>query len=268
MEQGGGGGVSTGLSTGLSTCELSALVVARNEEEHLSDCLSRLRFADEIVVVLDRCTDRSKEIAEQHAARVVEGAWELQGPRRNAGIDACRGRWILEVDADERVPEALAREVRETIATSTFDWHEVPFDNYIGDRLVRWGWGASFGVSAAPRLARKGAKVWGDQRVHPALTWHGSKGPRLANAFEHYVDRNISDMIYRLDRYTSSRARDLRDSGHPGSFADNLRRLFSRFFKCYVRRKGYREGKWGFLIALFAGLYPLLSYLKATLEDE
>ncbi len=85
---------------------------------------------------------------------------------------------------------------------------------------------------------------------------------------EHYIDRDISDMIHRLDRYSTMRARDLRDSGNIGTFAHNLRRLFSRFFKCYVSRKGYREGGYGFLIALFAGLYPLLSYLKAKLEEE
>jgi hypothetical protein len=82
----------------------------------------------------------------------------------------------------------------------------------------------------------------------------------------HYVDRDISDMIGRLDRYTTARAADLRASGDIGTFGNNLRRLFSRFFKCFVGRKGYREGYYGFLIALFAGLFPLLSWLKAKLE--
>ncbi len=63
------------------------------------------------------------------------------------------------------------------------------------------------------------------------------------------------------------RARDLRESGEVGTLTPNLRRLFSRFFKCYVMRKGYREGGHGLLVALFAGLYPLLSHLKARLED-
>ena len=247
---------------------LSALVVAHNEEAQLADCLERLRFADEIVVVLDRCTDRSKSIAETFTDRIVEGGWELEGPRRNAGIAACRGAWIVEIDADERVPPALAEEIRRTIASTPHDWHELSIDNYIGDRLVRWGWGGSFGTNSAPRLFRKGVKRWGDQRVHPSLSWSGRKGPRLAAPLDHHVDASISDMIRRLDRYTTARARDLRDSGKPGSFAANLRRLFDRFFKCYVSRRGYREGGWGFLIALFAGLYPLLAYLKATLEKD
>ena len=247
---------------------LSALVVAHDEEAQLADCLSCLAFADEIVVVLDRCRDRSREIALQFTDRIVDGAWEREGPRRHAGIDACRGAWIIEIDADERVGPELAAEIRAAVATSTAAWHLVPVDNYIGDRLVRYGWGASFGRSAHAALFRKGAKIWGDQRVHPALTLSGAQGPPLQGRLVHRVDRNISDMLRRLDRYTSARARDLRDSGDIGSFPRNVRRIFTRFCKCYVGRRGYREGPYGFLIALCAGLYPILSYLKARLETD
>jgi glycosyltransferase involved in cell wall biosynthesis len=247
---------------------LSALVVAHDEEAQLAACLERLAFADELVVVLDRCTDGSAAIARRFTERILEGAWEIEGERRNAGIALCRGPWIIEVDADERVSPDLAGEISRTIAASSYDWHEIPVDNYIGERLVRWGWGASFGRSAYPGLFRKGAKSWGSQRVHPALSFTGRKGPVLRARLDHYVDRNISDMIRRLDRYTTARARDLRDSGDIGSYAANIRRIASRFWKCYVGRRGYREGPYGFMIALCAGLYPILSYLKARLERE
>ena len=250
------------------TPRLSALVVVRNEETQLRDCLARLAFADEIVVVLDRCDDRSAEIAREFTDRIVEGAWEREGARRNAGIAACRGEWVLEIDADERVGPELAAEIRAVVAGSAAAWHLIPVDNYVGIRLVRWGWGAAFGRSAYAGLFRNGAKFWGEQRVHPALSLSGAQGPILENRLVHHVDRNISDMLRRLDRYTSLRAQDLRESGDIGSFAGSLRRIFSRFWKCYVARHGYREGAWGFLIALCAGLYPILSYLKARLETE
>ena len=250
---------------------LSALVVAHDEEAQIADCLAALAFADEIVVVLDRCSDRTGEIAERLGARTIAGAWPLEGPRRNVGIAACTGDWILEVDADERVTEELAREVRAVIATAPYGHFLIPFDNYVGDRLVRYGWGAAWGVSAAVRLFAAGphgpAKKWGDQRVHPALELHGPRG-RLNARMVHYVDRDISDMLHRLDRYTTAHAADLRASGDIGTFGRNVRRIFSRFWKCYVARRGYREGPYGFLIALMAGLYPILSYLKARLEDD
>ena len=247
---------------------LSALITVHDEEDQLAECLDCLAFADEIVVLLDDCTDASKEIALRFTERLVEGAWEREGSRRNAGIDACRGQWIFEVDADERVPAALAEEIRRVVETSACDWHEIPVDNYIGGKLVRWGWGASYGKAAYPGLFRKGVKVWGDQRVHPRLQWSGRKGEMLKCRLDHYVDRNVSDMIRRLDSYSTARAKDLRESGDIGSMASNVRRIFSRFFKCYILRKGYREGGYGFLIALFAGLYPVLSYLKAKLEED
>jgi glycosyltransferase involved in cell wall biosynthesis len=248
---------------------LSALVVAHNEEKRLPSCLSKLRFADEIVVVLDKCTDGSKEIALAHGARIVEGSWDIEGDRRNTGIEACSGDWILEVDADEHVPPALAEEILRVIAETPWDWHEILVDNYIGERRVRWGWGGSYGKAAYPGLFRKGVKTWGRDRVHPSLTWRGRKGPMLANRLDHYVDKNISDMIRRLDSYSTARARDLRDKGETwGSFATNCRRMVTRFFKCYVRRKGYREGGYGMIIAVCAALYPMLSHLKAKYEKE
>ncbi|AVM75571.1 glycosyltransferase family 2 protein [Magnetospirillum gryphiswaldense] len=249
--------------------KLSALVVAHNEENRLPSCLQKLAFADEVVVVCDKCTDGTRTIAETFGAVIVEGSWEIEGDRRNTGISACSGDWILEVDADEHVPPALAAEIRQVIEITKYDWHEILVDNYIGDRLVRHGWGASYGKAAYPGLFRKGAKVWGHDRVHPGLIWRGRKGAMLANRIDHHVDRNISDMIRRLDSYSTAKARDLRDQGQTwGSGMANVRRLFSRFFKCYVRRGGWREGGYGFIIALCAGLYPLLSHMKAKYEKD
>ena len=133
--------------------------------------------------------------------------------------------------------------------------------------FVRYGWGASWGVAAAPRLSAKGAKRWGELRVHPSLV---ISGPRrwLKTSIRHNIDENISDMILRLDRYTTARAADLRENGDIGGLGGNIRRMFSRFWKCYIFIQRYREGAYGFLIALMAGLYPVLSHLKARLERE
>lgn len=246
---------------------LSVLIVARNEEARLPDCLASVAFADEIVVVLDRTTDASAAIARQAGARVIEGGWELEGDRRNTGIEACTGTWVFEVDADERVSPDLAAAVRATIAESRFAWHQVPVDNYVGERLLKYGWAGSFGTTSVPRLFRRGAKRWRAQRVHPGLDWTGEQGPKITTgALVHLVDRDISDMLRRLDRYSDAKAADLIASGNIGSLPSNLRRFVSRAFKSYVSRRGYREGAWGVLLAFCTGAFPLLSYLKARLE--
>ena len=249
-------------------CLLSAVISVRNEEKQLADCLERLTFADEIVVLLDRCTDGSRNIAERFTDRLIDGDWAVEGDRRNAGIEAAIGDWIFEIDADERVSAELAEEIRNKVETSDSDWHGILVDNYIGSRLVRHGWGGSYGKPQYPGLFRKGAKKWNRQRVHPAIDLTGNQGAVLQQRLDHYVDRNISDMIRRLDSYTSARALDIREFGGGGGYGRNVRRIFTRFWKCYVSRKGYREGGYGLLVAMFAALYPILSYLKATLEES
>lgn len=254
------------VATGEAAPRLSALVVAHNEAQQLAACLACLAPADERVVVLDRCTDNSRQVAEDHADRIIEGAWPVEGDRRNGGIAACTGDWVLEVDADERVPAALFDEIRSTIADAAPGYFLVPFDNYIGDRLVRHGWGGSWGVMAAPRLFSRGAKTWGNQRIHPSVDLSGPKR-WLTTPIAHLVDRDINDMFVRLQRYTDMRAADLRESGKPlPPLIWTLRRSLWRFVKCYVSRRGYREGRYGFLIAVMAALYPLISHLKAELE--
>ncbi|WP_426956506.1 glycosyltransferase family 2 protein [Muricoccus radiodurans] len=248
---------------------ISALVVARNEAARLPTCLASLAGADEIMVVLDRTTDTSVAIVHRYGARVLEGAWDLEGDRRNAGIDACTGDWILEVDADETVPDELWAEIRRVTAASEHAFHRVRVDNFVGDRLIRHGWAGSFGTTLKPVLFRRGAKRWRPQRVHPGLDWQGTEGARItAWGIQHHLDRDISDMLRRLDRYSSAKAMDLLASGRIGTLPGNLRRFVSRFFKSLVSRGGWREGGWGVLLAVCTGLFPLLAHLKARLEPD
>jgi glycosyltransferase involved in cell wall biosynthesis len=247
--------------------KLSALVCVRNEEARLAACLRRLSFCDEIVVVADRCADRSEAIAREMGAVVISGIWPLEGQRRAAGAAACSGDWILEIDADEEVGEQLALEIRARLLHAPpGDFVSVPVDNFIGDRLVRHGWGGSFGTSAVTRLFKRGVKTWGNERVHPTVRFTGTAGASLTHPLQHRVDDNISDMWARLDRYSRLRAQDLADAGkRPGLWSNAFRGL-RRFYKCYVTRKGYREGDWGVIIALCAALYPMLSALRVRLE--
>src|ERR1700674_1281068 len=112
--------------------DLSVLVVARDAAGQLAECLASASFAHEIVVVLDRCTDRSAGIAQKAGARVLEGAWPVEADRRNAGIALCTSTWILELDADERVSDPLRVELAEALSRAEYAYYYVPFHNYIG----------------------------------------------------------------------------------------------------------------------------------------
>ena len=255
----------------INKVKITALIVARNEENHIKECLESLDTIDEIVLFLDRTSDNTKKIAKNFDCIIIEGSWESEGNRRNEGISKCSNSWILEIDADERANKKLIEEARNKInllKDQSKGYFLIPFDNYIGKKRVRYGWGASWGVSSKPCLFNKNSKKWGNEAIHPSLQLSYKHG-FLESRIEHYVDRNISDMILRLDRYTSAKAIDIRKSSKkiPPLWI-TIRRSLTRFYKCYITRKGYKEKGWGFLNATFAALFILISYLKATLEEK
>jgi glycosyltransferase involved in cell wall biosynthesis len=255
----------------INKIKITALIVARNEENHIKDCLQSLEGIDEIIILLDRTNDNTINIAQKFDCTIIEGSWESEGIRRNEGISKCSNNWILEIDADERANKKLIREAKNKInllKDSSKGYFLIPFDNYIGNKRVRHGWGASWGVSSKPCLFNKNSKKWGNETIHPSLNLDNKHG-FLENRIDHYVDRNISDMILRLDRYTSAKAIDIRKSSKkiPPLWI-TIRRALTRFYKCYITRKGYKEKGWGFLNATFAALFILISYLKASLEEK
>ena len=119
--------------------KLSALIIAHNEEKKLNSCLSKLQLVDEIVVVLDKTNDKSKSIAKKFTKNIYEGSWDLEGERRNFGLNKCKGDWVLEIDADEHVTKGLLIEIKEKIINAKPGYFLIPFDNFIGNRVNREG---------------------------------------------------------------------------------------------------------------------------------
>ena len=241
---------------------LSVLIVINNEEKQIEACLETVNFANEIVVILDKCNDNSEKIAKKYTSKLYKGNWNIEGDRRNYGIKKCKGPWVLEIDADERVSMELKKEIIETITRSSADWHQIQVKNYLGKRVVKYGWGAYFGKSAYAGLFKNKMKKWGNQRVHPKIDLFGVQGNTLVNKLDHFYCKNIADLFVKLNSYSNSRAIDLEKSNHNETLLRNIRRLFSRFWKCFFLRKGYKEKRIGFTIALVAAIYPLLSFLK------
>lgn len=244
---------------------LSAIICAHNEAGRIAACIEKLKFCDEILLLADRCTDDTVAIAKSLGARVIEDVWPVEGQRKMAGLAAATGEWVLEIDADEHAGAGLGEEIR-TKMNGTADWYEIPINNYVGQKLVRNGWGGSFGVRRATRLFRRNVKQWNNEAIHPSFAMTGAYGGLLHNPIDHYVDDDIADMIARLNRYTTAHARELRARGKIPGFGRSVLRGLHRFLKSYFAREGYKEGSWGALLALMAFLYPVLSALKAKLE--
>ena len=250
----------------MSEIKISAALNVHNEEANLKACLETLGFADEIVVILDNCTDGSKEIAQAFNAKMEEGAWEFEGERRNRAIALASGEWIFEIDADERVPAELADEILAKAGAGDADNYLIPVDTYVGARHVRYGWAGNFGKAAYVGLFRNGAKNWHRGRVHPGFDIAGKGGGTLSVAIIRHIGSGISDMLRRVDRCTTSRARDLAELGEVSGYAGTIRKSLGWFIRSYLTRRGYREGAMGLAVAICVGLHPLLSQFKAKLE--
>lgn len=243
--------------------KISAVIVAHNEEKNLPDCLRSLDFVDEIVVVLDKCTDNSKAIALQFNAKIIEGSWKIEGARRNVSLAATSHDWILEIDADERISKKLAAEILATIKTSKPCGYYIPIANYIGKKYVKYGWLRVLCVDKRESLTYKGLKKYDeDKEIHPTFN-QDFEIKYLQNPILHYVDEDISDLIARFNRYTTWKARDMIAKNKIKNLFRYILSAKIRFFKSYILKQGYREGRLGLLIALLCALYPLVSYIKA-----
>lgn len=243
--------------------KISAVIVAHNEEKKIEDCLRSLDFADEIVVVLDKCTDSTKEIVLKYTNKIVEGSWKIEGARRNVSLDAASHEWILEIDADERISSELKAEILAQKNSQPCGFY-VPIANYIGKRYVQFGWLRTLCVLERESLTYRGLKRYDeDKEVHPTYRLNG-KIQSLQNPIIHLVDDNIADLLARFNRYTNWKANDMIAKNKVrGGFFGSILDFKMRFFKSYVVKKGYKEGLLGVLIAMLCGLYPLVSYLKA-----
>ena len=202
---------------------------------------------------------------------MVAGVFPLEGPRRAAGMAAAAGDWIFEVDADEIVGPDLAAEIRAGLDDDRYAWRKIPVDNYVGGRVIRHGWGGgSFGTTPSPQAPVPQA-------------WRQALGRRAGASRMRDLRRRPGSQSDLRDCATSSartsptcsagstaiptfKAQDLREHGGKIGLADNAFRGLRRFWKCYVKRGGWREGGWGLLISMMAGLYPLLSALRVDLD--
>ena len=241
---------------------VSALIIARNEEKKIKKCIDSLSFADEIVVVLDRSMDKTKKIVKRLNTSFFEGEWEFEGERRNFGISKCSKDWILEVDADEIISTKLAKEIKNNILKPECDYYYIKLMNFVCNRPIKNGWMACLAPDGKFSLFRKKSKKWENQRVHPNYKLVGRKGKQFENHIDHFMSDSISDLIMRFNRNTNLKAEDLNSETRIFRSYFSIRKVFSRFIKSFIKRKGYKEGLIGILICILNSIYPLVAAIK------
>lgn len=245
---------------------LSVILITHNEAHNLADCLGALQgWVDEIVIVDNGSTDGSVAMAQDLGARVLcVDDWPGFGPQKNRALDVARCDWVLSIDADERVTPALAQEIQAVIAQDAARAYEIPRLSWYCGRFMRHsGWYPD----PVLRLFRRGRARFTDDLVHERLV---AQDPvqRLSHDLLHYSFLDFSQVLAKVDRYSTASAQQMFDKGRRASPAGALVRGAWAFVRTYVLRAGFLDGPQGLALAISNAQGTYYRYLKLWLMGK
>lgn len=239
---------------------VSVVVITKNEEDNITDCLKSATWADEIIVVDDESTDTTRDIAKRYTDKVFLRKMENEGRHRNWAYAQAKNDWVLSLDADERITEDLAKEVTDLLGSKMeYKAYAIPRRNYIGDYWLRYG-----GEYPAPqtRFFLKDEFKYEEAEVHPRAFLEGDTG-YLKGDIIHYSHRDIADYVRSLNSQTTLEARKWFLSDRKMSFGHALWRTLDRcFYRRLLRKKSYKDGVYGLVVAVLSGMYQIVSWIK------
>ena len=239
---------------------LSVMILTKNEEKNIDECLQSVSWAKDIIVLDDESADKTKEITLRYTDRFVHRKMDIEGRHRNYGYALAQEEWILSLDADERVSPELASELKKIISDSSnpHNGFAIPRKNYIGTYWIRHG---GWYPSAQLKFFRKNNFQYREDEVHPLAQLKGSWGV-LKGDIIHYSYKDFGDFISKLNNQSTREAQKWIRTGREMKFYVALWRTVDRFFRSYLLKKGYKDGFIGLMMAIFASLYQILSYAK------
>lgn len=244
----------------LNKIPVSVVVLTKNEERNIEDCLRSVHgWADELIVVDDESTDRTVEYARKYTDKVFFIKKDVEGIHRNWAYAQAKNTWVLSLDADEQVTEELKMEIESTLSNNTeFVAFSIPLRNYIGNHWVRYG---GWYPAGKTRLFRKDKFRLEEVKVHPRAFIEGECGHLTKDIINKgYYD--FSRFMVSINRQTTWEAEKWITTNRNMSLTRIIWRAVDRFFRRYVRKKGYKDGLIGFMVAYLDSFYQILSYAK------
>jgi glycosyltransferase involved in cell wall biosynthesis len=240
---------------------LSVIVIAKDEEASIARTLRSVAFADEIVVVDSGSTDRTADIAREHGAKVtVTADWPGFGPQKNRALDLATGSWVLSLDADEWLTEESAAEIRNAIASDNPNVaaYRLPRRSSFCGRFLRHsGWWPDYVV----RLFRRNGGRFSDDVVHERLIVDGALGT-LAEPILHETFVDLEDLVDKMNHYSTASATQLQREGKTAGLTEAIARALWAFFRTYVLRAGFLDGREGFMLAFATAEGTYYRYAK------
>lgn len=240
--------------------KISAAIITFNEERNIARVIESLRCCDEILVLDSGSNDRTVEIARKLGARVEEASWHGYAAQKNIAAELATHDWILSLDADESVSEALEAEI----------WHIKKFGpeyagytmprlaQYLGRWILHSGWYPDRKIRFFDRRKAR----WIGEFVHESVKVDGPVGHLESNLL-HFTCNSLSEHLRTMDTYTTLAAQELVTRGKSLSFTRLLLDPPWTFFRTYVLKRGFLDGIEGLTIAYMAGLYNFVKYAKA-----
>jgi glycosyltransferase involved in cell wall biosynthesis len=240
---------------------ISVVVITKNEEANIERCLASVAWAEEIVVVDSGSTDRTAENARRFTRRVYDEPWRGFGAQKNLALSYATGEWVLSLDADEWVSEALRDELKAAAASATFEaWRLPRQSSFCGKFLKHSGWWPDH----VTRFFRRGKARFSDDRVHERVIVDGRTGT-LKSPLLHESYRTLDQVIEKMNRYSTLAAQDLHARGRNASVLTALGKGLWAFLRTYVLRAGFLDGREGFMLAVSNAEGAYYKYAKLWL---
>ncbi len=239
--------------------KISGLIITFNEEKNIQAVLNCFDFCDEILVIDSFSSDRTHEIASAHPkTRVISHPFTDFTQQRNFALSQARNEWVLFLDGDERIPEALRSEIIETVQNKSSK------DAYLFYRLFFFE-KKPIKYSATQndknfRLFRKSKCHYVlNKKVHETLHVNGTVGI-LKNKLLHYSVENVEFYKNKMKYYGFLKAHELFEKGKPFNYHTQILKTGFKFFKIYFLKLGFLDGKEGLEIAQLQSYYVFQTY--------
>ncbi len=240
--------------------KISACVLAFNEEKKIGQCLKSLTWCDELIVLDSFSTDRTVEICRQYTDKVYQRQWLGYVGQRNTVREFAQHPWVLFMDSDEEMSPALQAEILAAMdsSNSRIVGYEFPRQVFYLGRWIRHG---EWYPDVKLRLFKKDFGRTEGQEPHDKVV---VRGPikRLKNPIWHYTYDDLADHINTLNRFSTITAQQRFVQGRRFHWSEMIIHPVARFFKGYILKQGFRDGKHGLTIALMSSYGAFLKYAK------
>jgi glycosyltransferase involved in cell wall biosynthesis len=240
--------------------KITATIITRDEERNIARAIESLRCCDEILIVDSGSTDRTTELAEKLGARVVEAGWRGYSGQKNWAAEQAANDWILSIDADEALSEALEAEIWNLKKTGPrFDAYTMPrLARYLGRWVLHSGWYPDRKI----RLYDRRKARWVGDFVHESVMFEGRVGHLDANIL-HFTCESLAEHVKSMERYTTLAAQELAARRVKVPLWRVITAPALTFVKSYVVQRGFLDGFEGLVISYMAAFYTFLKYAKA-----